>query len=329
MRRRTFLVVGVFGAAALPLALRAQPGRRPVRVGILMAYEQNDGEAKTRVAAFVRELDKLGWSEGKNVRLEYRWAGGDTARMATYAQEFASTRPEVILAATTPVVRALMQATRTVPIVFLSVSDPVGDQFVKSLAQPGGNATGFINIEASMAGKWVELTKEISPGIRSATIVFNPKTAAGGGTYFLGTFESAARALRVEPRAAPVQEPESLDAAIGSLGKDAALIVMPDSFNVVHRKRIIALAARYRVPTIYPYRYMSVDGGLLSYGVDLTDMYRRAAPLVSEILRGAQPGDLPIQAPSKFELVLNSRTARELGITLPAQLVARADEVIE
>ena len=329
MRRRPFLVFGVAGVAALPMALQAQTRPTAPRIGILMAYEPDDAEARARVAAFIQELGKLGWNEGKNLRLEYRWAGGDTARMAAHATEFASMRPDVILAATTPVVRSLLQATRTVPVVFLSVSDPVGDGFVKSLAQPGGNATGFINIEASMAGKWVELTKEIAPGISAVSIVFNPKTAAGGGAYFIGAFEKAARALKLEPRTAPVQDADALDGVVASLGRDAALIVMPDSFNVVHRKRIISLTARHRTPTIYPYRYMAVDGGLLSYGVDLTDMYRRAAPVVHEILRGGQPSDLPIQAPSKFELVINARTAKALGIVPPPQLLARADEVIE
>jgi putative ABC transport system substrate-binding protein len=327
MRRRHFLGV-LIGAGAWPLA-RAQPTEPQRRIAILMAYAPTDAEAKSRVDAFIAELEKLGWSDGKNIRYDFRWSGGDTNRIAAHAAELVATQPAVIFAATTPVVRALQKETRTVPIVFVSVSDPVGDRFVQSLAQPGSNATGFINIEASMAGKWVELVKELAPGIERVCIIFNPKTAAGAGNYFMPPFRAAAQAMRLEAVQLSVQEPSEFELAVASLGKTSALIVMPDSYNVVHRGRIIELAARHRVPTVYPYRYMAAEGGLMSYGVDLTDMYRRAASQVDRILRGRQPRELPIQAPVKFELVINNRTASKLGIEVPPRLLARADEILE
>ena len=328
MRRRHFLGV-LAGAAAWPLVSPAQPTEAQRRVGILMAYAPTDAEAKSRVDAFVAELEKLGWSDGKNIRLDFRWSGGDTNRIAAHAAELAAAQPAVILAATTPVVRALLKETRTVPIVFVSVSDPVGDRFVQSLAQPGGNATGFINIEASMAGKWVELAKELAPGILRVCIIFNPKTAAGAGNYFMPPFRAAAQSMQLEAVALSVQDPAEFEHAVASVGRTGALIVMPDSYNVVHRARIIELAARHRVPAVFPYRYMATEGGLMSYGVDLTDMYRRAASHADRILRGRQPRELPIQAPVKFELVINNRTARKLGIDVPPRLLARADEIFE
>ena len=327
MRRRDFMAI-LGGAAAWPLASVAQQSA-PRRLGILMAYASTDVEAKARVDAFIAELAKLGWSDGKNIQLDYRWSGGDTGRIATHAAELVATKPALILAATTPVVRALLKETRSIPIVFLSVSDPVGDRFVESLAQPGGNATGFINIEASMAGKWVELAKELSPGLARVCIIFNPKTAAGAGKYFMPPFRTAAQSMQLEPVALSVQDPAELERAVASVGKASALIVMPDSYNVVHRGRISALAAQHRVPAVYPYRYMATEGGLMSYGVDLTDMYRRAASHADRILRGRHPRELPIQAPVKFELVINNRAARQLGIEVPPRLLARADEIIE
>ena len=331
MRRREFIAILGGALCVGPLSLRAQTGGAVRRIGVLMAYAASDREAVSRVDAFIQDLRKHGWSEPQNVRFDYRWAGVDTDRIAEHAADLAKTRPDLILAATTPVVRALLKVTRDIPIVFLSVSDPVGDGFVKSMAQPGGNATGFINIESSMAGKWVELLKEISPRTTRLSMIFNRKTAAGGGAYFIGPFESAARAFRLEPIVSPVQDPTELERAIASLAATpgGALIVMPDSFNVVHRARIIELAARHGVPAIYPYRYMAAGGGLMSYGVDLHDMYRRAASHVDRILRGSHPKELPIQAPVKFELVINMRTARALSLGVPPLLLARADEVLE
>ena len=328
MRRRNFIAV-LGGAAAWPLAALPQQNEAVRHIGILMNYAATDAEAKARVDAFIAELAKLGWLEGKNIRLEYRWSGGDTNRIAQHAAELVAAQPALILCATTPVVRALLKETRTIPIVFLSVSDPVGDKFVQSHAQPGGNATGFINIESSMAGKWVELAKELVPGIARVYIVYNPKTAAGAGSYFLPPFNTAAKSMQLEPVTLSVQQPGEVDRAVASVGKAAALIVMPDSYNVVHRGRIIAVSAQHRVPTVYPYRYMAAEGGLMSYGVDLTDMYRRAASHVDRILRGRNPRELPIQAPVKFELVINQKVARQLGIEVPPRLLARADEILE
>jgi putative ABC transport system substrate-binding protein len=296
-----------------------------------MAYASSDAEAVERVTAFVRELQRLGWTDGQNLRIEYRWAGGDVQQIATHSADLVRLRPDAIFAATTPVVRSLLRQTREIPIVFVSVSDPVGDRFVEGLARPGGNATGFINIESSMAGKWVELLKAISPGVIRVSMVFNPATAAGAGAYFIGPFEAAARAIALEPRTVAVKDPSELDRAIASLSADrtSALIVMPDSFNVVHRERIIAAAARHAIPAIYPYRYMAAAGGLMSYGVDLRDMYVRAAVQVDRILRGADPREMPVQVPVKFEFVINRKTAEALGITVPQTLLLRADEVIQ
>ena len=329
MKRRQMVGWCLAGAAGRPLRARAQGSLAVRRIGVLMGYAVTDAEARMRVSAFMDALNKLGWTEGRNARFEYRWASGDTALMASHAAELVALRPDVILASTTPVVRALLKETRTIPIVFLSVSDPVGDRLVQSLAHPGGNATGFINIESSMAGKWVELAREVAPSITTVAIVFNPQTAAGAGTYFLAPFETAARSLGLSPMTAPVQQPADFEAVIPSLARKGALIVMPDSFNVVHRKLIISVARDHRVPVVYPYRYMAADGGLLSYGVDLADMYRRAASHMDQILRGRLPRDLPIEAPAKFELVINTRAARQLGLQPSAQLLARADEILE
>lgn len=296
-----------------------------------MAYAPTDAEARTRVMAFVRELARLGWVDGQNLRIEYRWAGGDTQQIAAHSVELVRLQPDAIFAATTPVVRALLRETRTIPIVFVSVSDPVGDRFVEGLARPGGNATGFINIESSMAGKWVELVKAIAPNVTRVSIVFNPTTAAGAGAYFMAPFEAAARAIALQPRTVAVKDPSELDSEIALLGADrtSALIVMPDSFNVVHRDRIIAAAARHAVPAVYPYRYMAAAGGLMSYGVELLDMYVRSAVQVDRILRGADPREMPVQVPAKFEFVINRKTAEALGLTIPQNLLLRADEVIQ
>ena len=331
MQRRTFIGILALAACARPLIAAAQSSEKPRTIGVLMAYASTDAEATTRVTAFVRELHRLGWKDGLNLRIEYRWAGADTQRIAAHSLELVGLQPDAIFAATTPVVRALLRETRTIPIVFVSVSDPVGDRFVEGLARPGGNATGFINIESSMAGKWVELLKAIAPNVTGVSIVFNPTTAAGAGAYFMAPFETAARATALEPRTVAVKDPAELDRAIASLGADrtSALIVMPDSFNVVHRDKIIAAAARHGVPAVYPYRYMVAAGGLMSYGVDLLDMYVRGAAQVDRILRGADPREMPIQVPSKFEFVINRKTAEALGLTIPPNLLVRADEVIQ
>jgi putative ABC transport system substrate-binding protein len=272
----------------------------------------------------------LGWNNGRNLRMDVRWAAGSVDRMRMFAKELVDLQPGVILANTTPVTAALRNETHTIPIVFVVVSDPVGAGFVASLARPGGNITGFINVEASFGGKWLELLKEIAPRVRRAAIMFNPDTAPGGGSYFLGSFESAAQSLGVEPITAPVRSVAEIESVMTRLGREpgGGLAVMSDGFMFIHRGSIISLAARGNVPAIYFDAALSKDGGLLSFGADLRDMFRRAASYVDRILRG-EPADLPVQVPTKFELVINLKTAKALGLTVPLTLQVRADEVIE
>ena len=259
-----------------------------------------------------------------------RWAGGDTKRIEKFAKELVELRPDVILANTTPVTVALHRETRTIPIVFAIVSDPVGAGLVAKLSQPGGNITGFINIEALMGGKWLELLKEIAPGVRRAAIMFNPDTAPGGGSYFLPSFETAARSLGVEPITAAVRSDADIESAVTALREsDGGLVVSADGFMLVHRRSIISLTARNSVPAIFFTPAFPKDGGLLAYGANSLDVFRRAGPYVDRVLRGAKPGDLPVQVPTKFELVINLKTAKALGLTVPPTLLARADEVIE
>jgi putative tryptophan/tyrosine transport system substrate-binding protein len=289
MRRRTF-IAGLGSAAAWPVMARAQQGDRVRRIGVLMSRVATDTDSQSRLTAFIEALRQLGWADGSNLRMEVRWGGDNVDQMRTLAKELVDLRPEVILADTTPATVALQPVTRTIPIVFVLVSDPVGDGFVESLSRPGGNITGFGNFEASIAGRWLELLTEIVPGLRRAAIMFNPDTAAGGGSYFLPSFEAAAQSLKVEPNAAPVRSDAEIESVISSLGRKpgSGLVVMPDSFMAVHRALIIMLAARDNVPAVYSSNVWSRDGGLLSYGADQADVYRRAAPYVDRILRGAK-----------------------------------------
>ena len=265
-------------------------------------------------------------------RIDYRFAAADVDRMQTFAKELVGLQPDLIVGQTTPVVAALQRETKTIPIVFVIVSDPVGSGFVASLPRPGGNITGFINIEASLSGKWIEMLKEIVPRVTRAALMFNPETAPYFA-YYLQPFEAAARSQAIEPMAAPVRTAADIEHVVASLGDrpDAGLVVMPDTFTATRRNLdlIVSLAARHRVPTIYPYRYMVAAGGLISYGIDTTDLYRRAPTYVDRILKGAKPADLPVQLPTKFELAVNLKTAKALGIDIPATLLGRADEVIE
>jgi len=330
MRRREF--VTSFGALAAAWPLRAAAQQSPVRrIGILMGYNGTDQEAQARVTAFSERLRELGWVEGSNLRIEDRWVAGSTEGMEAAAVELVALKPDVIVSATTGVLRALLRQTRTIPIVFLSVSDPVGDGFVGSLAKPGGNATGFTNLEQSLGGKWLELLKEVAPSLRRAGSLFNPPTSADRGGYYGRPFEAAAKSFNIEPVAGPAHNPAEIETVVAGLAGDppGGLIVMPDVFTVVTRARIVALAAQYRVPAIYPYRYFVADGGLLSYGIDLFDQYRRAALYVHRIFQGEQPAALPVQGPAKFDLAINVKTAKSLGLSVPPTLLARADEVIE
>jgi putative ABC transport system substrate-binding protein len=331
MRRRQFITL-IGGAAAWPLAARAQQPDRVRRIGVLMAYDEDDPEAKARLSAFTQGLAQLGWTDGHNARMEVRWAAArNIDRMRTFAKELVDLQPDVILAHTTPVTAALQQDTRTIPIVFVIVSDPIGSGFVADLARPGGNITGFMLIEGSMVGKWLELLTEIAPGLNRAAIMFNPDTAPYVKTYFLPSFEAAVRSFNVAAIATPVHSDAEIEMVIDSLAREpgGGLIVMPDSFLVVHRAPIILRAAQNKVPVVYDVSTYARDGGLLSYGVEQVDIFRQAAPYVDRILRGAKPADLPVQLPVKFEMTLNANTAKSLGLTVPPSILLRADQVIE
>jgi ABC-type uncharacterized transport system substrate-binding protein len=330
MKRREFITL-LGGAAVWPLVARAQPSERVRRIGALIGAPESDPESQARVAAFREGLEQRGWSEGRNLRVDYRWAGIDPGRIRGFAAELVATAPEVIFAHSTPVTSGLLQATRNIPIVFASVSDPVGDGIVASFARPGGNVTGFTNVEGSMGGKWVEILKELAPVVTRVGFLFNPTTAPGGGSYFLRRFEAAAPSFQVQPIAIPVEDAADIERVLASLGAggNGGLIVNSDIFAVGNRAAIIAAAGRQRVPAIYPFVFFLADGGLVAYGTDVKDLFRRAASYVDRVLRGEKPANLPVQAPVKFELAVNLKTARALGLTVPPTLLARADEVIE
>jgi putative tryptophan/tyrosine transport system substrate-binding protein len=327
MRRREFITL--LGGALVDQAIPAN-AQEPVRVrtvGVLMGFV-NDAEAKARVQAFEQGLERVGWSVGQNLRIEYRYAEGDSVRMQALAKELVDLKPDCILGHSTPVVTALMHPTRTIPIVFVSVSDPVGSGFVASVARPAGNMTGFTIFPATITGKYLSILREMMPQLARVAILYNADQA---GSFFLSPFADAAEEFKVQPITAQVRNPAEIESAIAKLGSQprSGLIVIPDNFTSVHRQLIISLAAQFRIPAIYPYRYFADEGGLLSYGVDTLDLFRRASEYVSRILRGADPADLPVQAPTKFELVINLKTAKALGIVIPRILLAGAEQVIE
>jgi putative tryptophan/tyrosine transport system substrate-binding protein len=326
LRKRSFLKA-LSAAAAWPFAARAQSVKL---VGVLIPLADSDTEAQREIATFRDELRSLGWTEGRNLRIEYRWTS-DPARLPGLAKEIAALKPDVILSRATPPTKALLAETRSIPIVFVVVADPVGDGLVASLARPGGNVTGFTNVEGSLGGKWLELLREIDPRITRIGAIYNPKTAPGGGAYYWRLVEQAAAVMRVKVDAARVEDAAATEQAIDALAREpnAGLLVMPDISNVRHRKLIIAAAARHRLPAIYPIPTFTVDGGLASYGVDIPDLYRRSAGYVDRILKGAKPSELPVQAPIKFDLTINAKTAKSLGIAVPRSLLLRADKVIE
>jgi putative ABC transport system substrate-binding protein len=330
MRRRTF-IAGLGSAAAWPLTARAQQAQRMRRIGVLMPGTESDPEEQLRVTAFRQGVAKLGWTEGGNIQIDYRWGGLDIDRMRTFAMELVGLRPDVLFAGNTTTLAALRQETRSIPIVFTLVADPIGGGFVASLARPGGNITGFMSTEAPLAGKWMQFLREITPGLRRAALLFNPETAPYAGEYFRHA-ESAAVPLAVELIAAPVHDETEIDGALATLAREpnGGLIVMPDAFTRSHRQRIIAVAARHRVPAIYADRSFATDGGLISYGGDAPDVgYRQAASYVDRILRGEKPVDLPVQTPTRFELVINLKTAKALGLTIPESFLNLANAVIE
>jgi putative tryptophan/tyrosine transport system substrate-binding protein len=330
MRRREFVTL-LGGAAAWPIAARAQQRGLLRRIGVLMSWDESDPEIKTFFSSFMQGLAKSGWTDGGNVQMEVRWAGGNIDRLRMFAKELVDLQPDVILATSTPATAALQQATRAIPIVFAGISDPVGAGFVASLSRPGGNLTGFINMEGAFGGKWLEVLKEIAPDIKRAAIMFNPDTAPAGGSYYLPSFDAAARKLKVEPIAVRVRSVAEIETVITSLGREpgSSLVVMPDAFMEIHRGQIILFAARNNVPTVYSQSVFARDGGLLSYGADRVDIFRRSASYVDLILRGAKPAELPVQLPIKYEMTVNAKTAKSLGLDVPLFFQQRADEVIE
>jgi putative tryptophan/tyrosine transport system substrate-binding protein len=329
MRRREF-VAAVGATVVWPLTVHAQQTERMRRIGVLTPYSENDPVARAQFNAFVQGLAELGWSEGRNLRMDVRWAAGDLERVRMYAKELVMLQPDVILVDSTPQTAALQRETRTIPIVFVVVSDPVGSGFVAGLPRPGGNMTGFSNQDPTMGGKWVELLKEIAPNLSRVAAVYNPETAPFVRSYYLPPFEAAARSLKIEPIVALVHSDAEIETAITSLGRESGgVVIMPDAFLNSHRATIISLAARNKVPAVSQTSFITRDGGLISYGPDLADLYRRGAGYVDRILRGARPSDLPVQLPAKFEMAVNVKTAKTLGLTVPPSLLARADEVIE
>jgi putative tryptophan/tyrosine transport system substrate-binding protein len=329
IRRRDFITLLGCAAAAWPLAARAQQGERMRRIGVLTAIAADDPEGQARLTAFVQGLQQLGWTVGQNVRVDYRWGGSNADDNRKYAAELVALAPDVILAHSSASVAPLLLATRTVPLVFTIVADPVGAGFVESLARPGGNATGFTNFEYSIAGKWLELLKEIAPGVTRAAVLRESAIAAGPGQF--GAIQALAQSLGVELRPVDVRDAGEIERAITAFARSSngGLIVTGSPAAVVHRGLIVALAARHRLPAVYNTRFYATGGGLISYGPDFVDQYRRAAGYVDRILKGEKPADLPVQAPTKYELVINVKTAKALGIEVPPTLLARADEVIE
>jgi putative ABC transport system substrate-binding protein len=331
MRRRDFITLLGGAAAMWPRATRAKEPAAVQRIGVLMAYPEDDSEAQAQFAAFQDGLQKLGWIEGRNIRIDTRWVTPDKVElMRRFAKELVALQPDLILSHNTPTTAALQEQTRTIPIVFALVSDPVGSGFVANYRRPGGNVTGFDVSEPTQAGKWVELLKEIAPGVARVAMLFNPASAPFA-EFWLKPFKAAAVKFTVEAISAPVHDKSELDSVIAAQAREAnsGLVAMPESFMVAHRVEITSLAARYHLPAVYPYRFFAEVGGLLSYGVDENDNFRRAADYVDRILKGEKPSELPVQAPVKFELIVNLKTAKALGLTIPGTFLQRADEVIE
>jgi putative tryptophan/tyrosine transport system substrate-binding protein len=330
MTRREFIAL-LGGAAVWPLAAYAQqhPQRIP-QIGVLMGVAESDPEGQARIAAFRQGLADLGWADGRNLHLEYRWAAGDVDRIRAYAAELVALAPDVLVGNGTPALRALRDATRSIPIVFVLVNDPVGQGFIANLARPGGNITGFSFLEYSMIGKSLEMLTQIAPKVHRVAIMFNPTTTPHY-TAFLRSFETVPPPSPLEIKAAPVVDPTDIERAIAKLGRDpgSGLLVPPDTYTLVHRDLVISSAAQHRLPAIFTYRQFAREGALITYGPETTDIFRRSASYVDRILKGANPGDLPAQAPTKFELAINLRTARMLGLEVPPTLLALADEVIE
>ena len=329
MRRREFIALLGGAAACWPLGARAQQSNRLRLVGVLFAMSPSDPESELRVRAFEAGLRELGWTEGRNLRLEYRWAPGDAALLHSQATELVGLAPDLILATSTPVLGALRQG-NPLPIVFVQVTDPVGGGFVPNLARPGGYLTGFTSFEFTIGSKWLEALKHVAPEVQRVALIFNPDTAPFAHLFWQPVVE-AAPAFDVEPIQVPIRDVGEIEHAIEAFARagNGGLMVLPDVSSTNYRDLIIALAARHRLPAVYPYRHFAASGGLMSYGTDVADVFRRAASYVDRILKGAAPGDLPVQAPAKYEFVINLKTANTLGLTVPPLWLGRADEVIE
>jgi putative ABC transport system substrate-binding protein len=328
MRRREFIRL-FGGAAAIPIAARAQQSERVRRIGVLMYLAEDDPGGKARMAAFIEGLQQLDWKIGRNVQIDIRWGAAEAVRSRKYAAELATSAPDVILATASETTAALREATRTLPIVFVGVTDPVGAGYVASLARPGGNATGFTFVEYGIGGKWLELLKEIAPGVTRAAILRDPTLPVGIG--LLGAMQSLAPSLGMETTPVDVRDAGEIERAIADFARspNSGLVVTPSPAAIVNRKPIIALAAQHRLPAVYSPSTFAKDGGLISYGPDPIGIYRQAAGYVDRILKGEKPADLPVQAPTKYELIINLKTAKALGIAIPPSVLARADEVIE
>jgi putative ABC transport system substrate-binding protein len=330
VNRRTVITLLGGAAAAWPLVIRAEPADRMRRVGVLMGVAEDDPEGQARVAAFRQGLSDLSWADGRNVHIDYRWAAGDADRIRAYAAELVALAPDVLVGNGTSPLRALRDATHSIPIVFILVNDPVGQGFITNLARPGGNITGFSFLEYSMIGKSLELLRQLAPNVHRLAIMFNPTTAPHYNV-FLRSLENVPPPSPLEIKAAPVGNQAEIEQAVAKLAQEpgAGLLVPPDTYTVVHRGLIISSAAQHRLPAIFTYRQFAREGALITYGPETTDIFQRAASYVDRILKGANPGDLPAQAPTKFELAINVRTARALGLEVPPTLLALADEVVE
>jgi len=329
MKRREFITLLGGAAAAWPLAARAQQRERMRRIGLLLNLGSDDQEGQTRNAAFLQALQELGWTVGRNIRIDYRWGAGNAELYRKHAADLVALAPDIILTNGTSTIGPVLQTTRTVPIVFVNVTDPVAGGFVESLARPGGNATGFASAEYGMAGKWLELLKQIAPHVKHAAVIRNPRVASGSGQF--GAIQAVAPFLGMETNPIDARDAGDIERGITSLAgsSNAGLIVTANGATLVHRDLIIRLAAKFKLPAVYWQRVFATSGGLMSYGDDANDQYRRAADYIDRILKGEKPADLPVQAPTKFELVVNLKTAKALGLTIPDTLLATADEVIE
>jgi putative ABC transport system substrate-binding protein len=329
MRRREF--IAGLGAAVWPLAARAQQGERVRRIGVLAGRDENDPEMKAMLTRLTQQLAELGWIDGRNLRMDIRTAGDTGDQLRVLTKQLVGLKPEVIVANGEAPTTALQRETRTIPIVFVNVVDPIGRGFVASLPRPGGNLTGFLFTEPGMAGKSLQLLAEIAPGLARVAIMFNPDTAAGGGAHYLPSFKAAAQSLKVAPITAHVRSDAEIETAITSLGREpgGGLVVMANGFMQLHRSPIISLAARNNIPAVYPNSAWTREGGLLSYGPDSVDQFGRAAAYVDRILGGTKPVELPVQLPIKFEMILNMKTVKALGLEVPQSILLRADEVIE